>query len=43
MPTETTIDEIFSASMPFFVVLLFALAVIIWFPQVTLWLPKVMF
>lgn len=43
MPTETTIDEIFSASMPFFYVLLIALAVIIWFPQVTLWLPKVMF
>ncbi|MFM9887190.1 MAG: TRAP transporter large permease [Burkholderiales bacterium] len=43
MPNETTIDEIFSASMPFFVVLLFALGVIIAFPQITLWLPKVMF
>ena len=43
MPAETTIDEIFSASKPFFVVLLVALAVIIGFPQITLWLPKAMF
>ncbi len=43
MPTETTIDEIFSASLPFFVVLLIALGLIIAFPQITLWLPKVMF
>jgi C4-dicarboxylate transporter, DctM subunit len=43
MPTETTIDEIFSASMPFFVVLLVALGVIIAFPPITLWLPKAMF
>jgi tripartite ATP-independent transporter DctM subunit len=43
MPTETTIDEIFSASRPFFVVLLVALAVIIGFPQITLWLPKAIF
>ncbi len=43
MPNETTIDEIFSASMPFFVVLLISLAVIIAFPPLTLWLPKVMF
>ena len=43
MPTETTIDEIFSASRPFFVVLLAALGVIIAFPQITLWLPKAMF
>lgn len=43
MPTETTISEIFSASLPFFVVLLGALGVIIAFPMITLWLPKVMF
>jgi C4-dicarboxylate transporter, DctM subunit len=43
MPTETTVDEIFSASMPFFAVLLVALGVIIAFPQITLWLPKAMF
>ena len=43
MPAETTIDEIFSASMPFFVVLLVALGVIIGFPQITLWLPKAIF
>ncbi len=43
MPAETTIDEIFSASRPFFVVLLVALAVIIGFPQITLWLPKAIF
>lgn len=43
MPTETTIDEIFSASMPFFVVLLLALGVVIGFPQITLWLPEAIF
>jgi TRAP-type mannitol/chloroaromatic compound transport system permease large subunit len=43
MPTETTIDEIFSASLPFFLVLLVALGLIIWFPQLTLWLPKAIF
>ena len=43
MPTETTIDEIFSGSMPFFFVLLGALGVIIALPEVTLWLPKLIF
>jgi len=43
MPTETTIDEIFSASMPFLAVLLVALGVVIGFPQITLWLPKAIF
>ncbi len=43
MPTETTIDEIFSASMPFLAVLLVALGVVIGFPQITLWLPQAIF
>jgi tripartite ATP-independent transporter DctM subunit len=43
MPTETTIDEIFSGSMPFFFVLLGALGLIIAVPQITLWLPKLIF
>ena len=43
MPTETTIDEIFSGSMPFFFVLIGALGLIIAVPQITLWLPKLLF
>jgi C4-dicarboxylate transporter DctM subunit len=43
MPTETTIDEIFSGSMPFFFVLVGALGVIIAVPEITLWLPKLIF
>jgi C4-dicarboxylate transporter DctM subunit len=43
MPTETTIDEIFSGSMPFFFVLVGALGVIIALPDITLWLPKLIF
>jgi C4-dicarboxylate transporter DctM subunit len=43
MPTETTIDEIFSGSMPFFFVLIGALGLIIAVPQITLWLPKLIF
>ncbi len=43
MPTETTIDEIFSGSMPFFFVLIGALGLIIAVPQITLWLPKMIF
>jgi C4-dicarboxylate transporter DctM subunit len=43
MPTETTIDEIFSGSMPFFFVLVGALGVIIALPEITLWLPKLIF
>ena len=43
MPTETTIDEIFSGSMPFFLVLVGALGVIIALPDITLWLPKLIF
>jgi len=43
MPNETTIDEIFSGSMPFFYVLLGALGLIIAVPQITLWLPKLIF
>jgi len=43
MPTETTIDEIFSGSMPFFFVLIGALCLIIAVPQITLWLPKLLF
>lgn len=43
LPTETTIDELFSASMPFLAVLLVALGVVIGFPQITLWLPQAIF
>jgi TRAP-type mannitol/chloroaromatic compound transport system permease large subunit len=43
MPTETTIDEILSGSMPFFFVLIGALGLIIAVPQITLWLPKLIF
>jgi tripartite ATP-independent transporter DctM subunit len=43
LPAETTIDELFSASMPFLAVLLVALAVVIGFPAVTLWLPRAIF
>lgn len=43
MPTETTIDEIFSGSMPFFFVLIGALGLIIFVPEITLWLPKMIF
>jgi tripartite ATP-independent transporter DctM subunit len=43
LPTETTIDELFSASLPFLAVLIVALGVVIAFPQLTLWLPNAIF
>ena len=38
-----TIEEIFLGSAPFFFMLLIALAIVITFPQITLWLPKLIF
>lgn len=43
LPREVTIEEIFRGSMPFFVALLFVLALIITFPQLSLALPELLF
>jgi len=38
-PPEITLKDIYSSITPFFLVMVFALAVVMVFPQIALWLP----
>jgi C4-dicarboxylate transporter, DctM subunit len=42
LPDDVTIEEIFVGSAPFFFMLLFALAIIVMFPQISLFFPKLL-